>query len=239
MAAARTNLGPERGGASPLHTIALVVFLLLVSLQVSLASPLERWPRELAEPGARALLYARVAGLQLVVAAYVGWSIRRSGGSLRRVVEGAPWTPGRWARYTTVGLGGLLLWLIIQSGLALLLKPTPEQLLGVAAMLPHSPSERILWAAFVLCTAACEELVYRGYLMRQLRVFTGRRLPALLIQACLYSLGHLGLSPQIAASVAILGILLGAVTLWQRSLVPATILHVGTGLIAIVASGPR
>ncbi|MFN7986502.1 MAG: CPBP family intramembrane glutamic endopeptidase [Thermoanaerobaculia bacterium] len=227
------------GVASPLHTVVLVVGLLAVALVASLDRPLEQWPRALSEPGARALLYARVAALQALWTAYVMWGVRRSGGSIRSLVYGARWTAARWLRHSLLGLGGVLVWLAVQGVLSRLLTPRPGVLRGIAAMLPHSPFERVLWVAFVLCVAICEEVVYRGYLIRQLHALTGRRLPALLLQASVYGLGHLGLSLEMAVSVALLGVLLGALVLWQESLVPAMVFHAGTGLMAILASsGP-
>jgi membrane protease YdiL (CAAX protease family) len=104
-------------------------------------------------------------------------------------------------------------------------------------MLPQVPLERALWVGFALSAAICEEMVYRGYLFRQFRVLTGSTLAAVLLQAAAYGSAHLVLPIGMVLSVALLGVLLGALAVWQKSLIPGMILHTGTGLLAIVASG--
>jgi membrane protease YdiL (CAAX protease family) len=103
-------------------------------------------------------------------------------------------------------------------------------------MLPHTSGERLLWVAVALSAGILEEIVYRGYLMRQLGVFTGHPPLALLLQGAIYSCGHLLLPLEMVVSVALLGVLLGAIAVWQKSLVPGMILHSATGLMATVGS---
>jgi len=102
-------------------------------------------------------------------------------------------------------------------------------------MLPHTSGERLLWVAFAL-SGICEEVVYRGYLMRQFSAFAGNRVVAVLLQAVIYGSGHLALTLEMVVSVALLGVFLGVIAFWQKSLVPGMILHSGTGLTAIIGS---
>ena len=194
------------------------------------------WPRTLAEPGARALLYLGTVALQLLLTVYVWFGVRRSGGSLRKLIDEAPWTVARWLRYVAIGFAGFLFWLAFQAGLGVVLRPSKEQLEGVVAMLPHTSAERLLWVGFALTVGICEEVIYRGYLMSQFKAFTSNWLVAVVLQAAIYSSGHLLLPVQMVVAVALLGILLGSIALWQRSLVPGMILHSGTGLMPILAS---
>jgi hypothetical protein len=104
-------------------------------------------------------------------------------------------------------------------------------------MLPQAPGESALWVAFALSVAVCEELVYRGYLFRQFRALTGSTLVAVLLQGVAFGLAHLVLPIEMLVSVSLLGLLLGALAVWQKSLIPGMILHAGTGLLGMVASG--
>jgi len=142
----------------------------------------------------------------------------------------------RWLRYAAIGFAGFVFWLAFQAGLGSVLRPGNEQLAGVAAMLPHTSSERLLWVGFALSAGICEEIVYRGYLMHQFGAFTGHWLVALLLQAAVHSSGHLVLPLEMVVAVALLGALLGVIALWQKSLVPGMILHSTTGLMPILAS---
>jgi membrane protease YdiL (CAAX protease family) len=105
-------------------------------------------------------------------------------------------------------------------------------------MLPHTSQERVLWIGFALTAAVCEEIVYRGYLLSQFRAVTGSTLAAVVLQAAAYGAAHLALPIEMVASVGMLGLLLGLIAAWQKSLVSAMILHAGTGLMAIAASQP-
>lgn len=100
-------------------------------------------------------------------------------------------------------------------------------------MLPHAPGERLLWVAVALSAGILEEIVYRGYLMRQFGVWTGHLSLALLLQAAIYGCGHLALPWEMVASVTLFGVLLGAIAAWQKSLVPGMILHAAVGLMAL------
>jgi hypothetical protein len=104
-------------------------------------------------------------------------------------------------------------------------------------MLPHAPFERVLWVGFALTAGLCEELVYRGYLLKQFKALTDSTLAAIVLQALVYGLAHLVLPAQVGVSVGLLGVLLGVLAVWQRSLVPSMILHVGVGLAAMAGAG--
>jgi membrane protease YdiL (CAAX protease family) len=104
-------------------------------------------------------------------------------------------------------------------------------------MLPHTTPERTLWVAFALTAGVCEEVVYRGYLLQQFRALTGSTLAALVLQTVCYTLTHLALPPQMLIGVVVLGLLLGGLAVWQKSLVPGMILHVGVGLVAMISPG--
>jgi len=200
---------------------------------------MEEWPRTLSEPGTRSLLYVQILTLQWVWAGYVWFGVRRAGGNLRSLLDEAPWSTRRWLWYAAIGFASFIVWLALGAGLGAVLPSSPEQLRGVAAMLPHTSEERLLWVGFALSAGFCEEVVYRGYLMRQFSAFAGNRSLAVLLQAVIYGSGHLALPLEMVVSVVLLGVLLGALAVWQKSLVPGMILHSGTGLMAILGPFAR
>jgi membrane protease YdiL (CAAX protease family) len=221
--------------ATPSHTALLVLALLIVSARGAMTRPMASWPASLSEPGERALLYAGIVGLQVSWTVYVWFGVRRAGG-LRALIDQAPWTLARWVRYAAIGFAGFVFWLAFQGALGLVLRPTKEQLDGVAAMLPHKSGERLLWIGFALSAGMCEEVIYRGYLMRQFTAFSGHWQVGLLVQAAIYTCSHLVLPLPMVVAAALLGVLLGVIALWQKSLVPGMIIHTGTGLMPILAS---
>ena len=136
-----------------------------------------------------------------------------------------------------IGVVGWVLYLVIAAGLSKMLHPSLEAMRGLEAMLPKVAVERAVWAAFALTAGVCEEIVYRGYLLRQFRALTGSTFAALILQALCYSVVHLVLPIPMVIGVGVLGLLLGGVAVWQKSLVPCMVLHVGVGLAAMVQPG--
>jgi uncharacterized protein len=236
MVAVTSGDAPATRVASTRHTVLLLLALMVVSVQAAMGRAMEEWPRTLSEPGARLRLYVQILALQWAWAGYVWFGVRRAGGRLRTLIDEGPWTTRRWLGYAAIGFFGFVLWLALDAGLGAVLRPSTEQLRGVMAMLPHTSGERLVWVAFALSAGICEEVVYRGYLMRQFSAFVGNRPAAVLLQAVIYASAHLALPLELVASVALLGVLLGAIAVWQESLVPGMILHSCTGLMAIIGS---
>jgi membrane protease YdiL (CAAX protease family) len=237
MSAGRTDNSRLRGVASTRHTLGLLLALLAVSIWGAFRSPLTEWPKTLSQPHARVVLYAQILVLQWLWAGYLWIGIWRSRTSLRTLVDDSTWTGLRWLRYLGIGIAAWVAWMVISFGLGTVLRPDTEQLRGLQAMFPKTPLERVLWVGFALTAGLCEELVYRGYLLKQFRTMTDSPLAAIVLQALVYGLAHLVLPVQMVISVGLLGVLLGVLAVWQRSLVPGMILHVGVGLAAIAVPG--
>ena len=68
--------------------------------------------------------------------------------------------------------------------------------------------------------------------MRQFRSFTGSATLALLLQAVVFGLGHVSLGMALTLSVSLLALFLGALALWQESLVPGMIAHTSLSIFA-------
>lgn len=211
--------------------------MLAIAILGAIQSPISEWPTTLARPHARVLLYVRILVLQWLWVGYVRFGMRHSATSMRTLVDDSRWTLLHWLRYLAIGFAGWVAYLAIGAGLSKMLHPSAEALRGLAAMLPHSPAERTLWAAFAVSAGVCEEIVYRGYLMRQFQALTGNRFVAVVLQALCYGLVHLAFPVQMLVGVLALGLLLGGIAVWQKSLVPGMILHVAVGLVAILQPG--
>ena len=99
-------------------------------------------------------------------------------------------------------------------------------------LLPATAWESALWIAVSLVAGVCEELVYRGYLQRQLWSLT-RSLPAaLLLQAVVFGSGHIyqGWKPTLVT--ALYGLIFGLVAVWRRSIIPGAIAHAIVDILA-------
>jgi membrane protease YdiL (CAAX protease family) len=103
-------------------------------------------------------------------------------------------------------------------------------------MLPRTALEIAAWVAFALSAGLCEEVVYRGYLFSQCLAGTRSSLAAVVIQAAVYALAHLALPMEMIIPIFLLGLLLGGLAMWQKSLLPGMMLHGGVGLLAVLGS---
>lgn len=94
-----------------------------------------------------------------------------------------------------------------------------------AVLRPRTPVERITWLALSLLVGLSEEVVYRGYLQRQLGAWSRSRCVGLLASALIFALAHgnQGLAP--ALRIGVYGWLLGLVAAHRRSLVPGIVAH--------------
>lgn len=219
--------------ASRLHTV--IILVVLGALAAGAALRALRGSHDLVGTGGRLPLYAWILAIQLVLFGFVLTGLRRSGCSVRALVDQSTWTGKRWLRYLGIGSVGWLLWMIFGAVLGSYLRPTPVQLDAVIQFLPHGVIEKLCWIVVAIGTGFFEEVLYRGYLLRQFSALTGSRAIALLLQGAVFAVGHVSLGPALMISVSLLALWLGTLTLWQKSLVPAMIVHAGTSLFGGLA----
>lgn len=222
--------------ASSTHTA--IILVVLGVLAAGGAARAMRGSQDLIGASGRVPLYGLILSLQLFLFWFVLIGIRRSRSSLRDLIDQSSWTVVRWIRYVGLAVAGWLLWMIFGSFLGSFLRPNPDELGFVMQFLPHTPLEKLGWVVFSLGTNFCEEVLYRGYLMRQFSALTGIPAIALLLQAAVFAMGHVALGPALMVSVSLLALWLGLLTLWQKSLVPAMIVHAGISLFGGLAFSP-
>jgi len=219
--------------APVLHTT--VVLLTLGVLAAGAVLRGQGSSHDLVGPAGRLPLYASILAMQFLLLWFVGRGLRRRDYSVRTLIDSSPWTVKRWVRYLVIAVVGWILWMIAGAGLGAFLRPTAAELNAVLQFLPHGGIEKLCWVGFSVGTNFCEEVLYRGYLMKQFAALTGSPAMALLLQAGVFALGHVSLGPAFMLSVTLLGLWLGILTLWQRSLVPAIIIHIAISVFGGLA----
>ena len=209
-----------------------IILLILVGLAIGALVQMIRVPYNFVGSSGRVLLYGQILAVQLLLLWFVRAGTRRSGYSVRELVDESPCNLARCSRYLGLGIVAWLMWLIFSGTLGFFLRPTSDELQAVLQFLPRGPIEKSCWIVFALVTNFCEEVLYRGYLMRQFRSFTGSATLALLLQAVVFGLGHVSLGMALTLSVSLLALFLGALALWQESLVPGMIAHTSLSIFA-------
>jgi membrane protease YdiL (CAAX protease family) len=140
---------------------------------------------------------------------------------------GERWTtPRRAVVGVLLGLAGWLLVLASERAWALAFGPGAGA--SIVTLLPDTWPERAAWIVVSLSAGFCEEVVYRGYLQRQLAVLAGRTSVGILLQAALFGIAHGDQGPRATLRVAVYGLAFGALARWRRSLWPGIVCHAWT-----------
>jgi membrane protease YdiL (CAAX protease family) len=92
-------------------------------------------------------------------------------------------------------------------------------------LLPKSTSEILVWILVSLTAGVSEELVYRGYLQRQLWSLTSSLPVAVVLQSIIFAVGHIYQGWKPALVTAIYGLIFGSVAAWRRSIIPGAFAH--------------
>ena len=155
---------------------------------------------------------------------YYCWvGAHRSGGSLWAL------SGGRWTSWKSVAVDlgiALPFWLLWEGaayGVHWLLGPSSAK--TVDSLLPQSLLEVLIWIATSITAGVCEEMVFRGYVQRQLNALSGSVVAAVLGQGLLFGLFHSYQGWKNVIVISVLGVLFGALAAWRGNLRANIIVH--------------
>jgi uncharacterized protein len=89
---------------------------------------------------------------------------------------------------------------------------------------PRTALEAVIWVAVAATAGFAEELIFRGYLTKQLTAWTKSVALAIIIQGLLFGVAH-GYYSRSMVAVAVYGCLLGLLAWWRKSLRPGMLAH--------------
>jgi membrane protease YdiL (CAAX protease family) len=135
---------------------------------------------------------------------------------------------------------GILLFVIFFFGAAFL-----ERLLEAAGLsspripppeflIPRGILQSMLAFAMVVVVALSEETMFRGYLILRFKAITDSPVWAILLSAFVFSLGHGYEGSAGVVTVGLMGVFLGVVYVWRKSLVAPIVIHFLQDFITIV-----
>jgi membrane protease YdiL (CAAX protease family) len=169
---------------------------------------------------------------------YVWFGVRKTGTTLRTLIGGRWNSFGSCAKDFGLGFAVWLLWMVSVSILAYMM---PTSVSGqhtqdlARALIPRTGLEISLWIPMSIAAGICEEVVFRGYLMRQLYDMSKSMPAAVIGQALIFGIVHSyqGISGIII--VFFMGLCLGCLAVWRRSLRPGMITHaLYDGLLGLI-----
>jgi hypothetical protein len=167
--------------------------------------------------------YLFVILFEWATVALIMWGLNRRGIRLSEVIG------GRWTRgldvLRDVGLG--IAFIVIFGGTVQFL----TQLLNVAPppnmlkMLPQTRLELIAWVFVSLTGGFCEEVIFRGYLQRQLTALSHSVVIGIVLQALVFGLAHGYQGWKMMSLISLYGSCFGVLAHWRHSLRPGIIGH--------------
>jgi len=216
--------------ASLRHTLVVVgIFALLAAAGTALQARPGGGANLVATHPPALPLYFSVIASEWALVYYVRIGLRRRGARLRDLIGGA-WDGGRPV------LRDLALGAVAWAGMRAI-GWTMEHLVGdggaksISTLLPQGGLEAMAWVALSLSAGFCEELVFRGYLLRQARAFLGHPVLAVLAQAVVFGIGHGYQGATATLTIVLDGVWLGAIAAWRRSLRPGMLAHAWTDIV--------
>lgn len=221
--------------ASRKHTARLLFILIavaaLVALQARAGSSSAARP---AAPASRLPLYLSALLLEGALVWFVNLGVRHHGRRLGDLV-GRRWrSAGDAATDLALAVGAVLAMRGVVWVLHSLLGPAPAR---TGFLLPHGAAESALWIAVAMAAGLAEEIVFRGYLQRQLWALTGSLPLALVGQSLVFGVAHLYQGWRPALVTVLYGLVFGLLAAWRRSILPGTIAHALVDLLGGLARG--
>jgi len=140
-----------------------------------------------------------------------------------------------WVLAADLGLGTVLgvflVWLdaFVQHLLG------PDRAKSIDQLLPQGPLEIALWVAVSITAGVVEELVFRGYLMRQLAARLPNLRLAVVAQAVWFGVMHSYEGLHSVASIVLIGLAFGLVAVWRRQLRANVVAHACIDLVEGIA----
>jgi membrane protease YdiL (CAAX protease family) len=214
------------------HTVMLVAILLAIALYGAYVQRAGASKGELVEhrgsmlPLYLSLLAAQWGLLRLVVAG----GLRKTGTRLSALL-GERWRGWKdVARDVAIAFAAWAAWTALSTAVERSLGSDSAR--GISTLLPRGPAEVAAWIALSMSAGFCEEIIFRGYLQKQIEAVTGSALLGVTGQAVIFGVSHGYQGLRNVIVITVFGLLFGAIAWQRRNLKPGIILHAWTDIFS-------
>ncbi len=213
------------------HTVLIVLVLIGHSyLSAIMASrAIARGPATITEQ-ARVAQYAFTIVLEffLLFLVWVGLRLKRT--RIREVIGGRWDTPEAFLLDVGIALGFwvVALGVLYGVGRAVGLTSSSQMQEGrklAEALAPHSWGGLALFVALSAVAGFVEEIIFRGYLQRQIGALTGNIYAGLVLSAAVFGASHGYEGTRRMIVIFVYGMMFGFLALWRKSLRPGMMAH--------------
>jgi membrane protease YdiL (CAAX protease family) len=220
-ATAATGVAPWTEAVAPWWHTVLVLTLIAIG---SIAGAYEHGMPNANLPGMshRLSSYITVLGEEWLAVLLVWLALRRRGLTLGSLVAGRWNTPRAFFTDVALGVGFVVVAIPLTAGLLYLLGASNNA--ALANLTPKTVVELVVYLILAATAAFAEELVFRGYLLRQFAGWSGSIAVGIVLQGIAFGLAH-GFYGIAMIAIAVHGSLLGLLVYWRKSLRPAMLAH--------------
>jgi uncharacterized protein len=172
----------------------------------------------------RPYMYLRTMLFEFVVLAIVVVGVRIRGSSLQAIF-GQRW---RSLRQLLTDLGFGLLLLLASTVVATIFGSHQSEGSGehsISYLLPQTWDEILMWVALSITAGVCEEVLYRGYLQRQIMALTCSVPAGIVLSAVAFGAAHAYQGLQRASVIAVSALLFGVLAQKRGTVRPGMIAH--------------
>ncbi|HJW09021.1 MAG TPA: type II CAAX endopeptidase family protein [Holophagaceae bacterium] len=175
-------------------------------------------------------LYLSAIFMNGMLAYFVWTGVRKQGGSLFDLIG------GRWSGWRDVGRDitlAALFWVVLLAagrGASWMLGQSHAKTLDI--LLPQGALEVLAWIATSAMAGFSEELVFRGYVQRQILALSGSAWAAVVGQGVLFGLMHAYQGWKAVIAISLIGVLFGGLAQWRRTLRVGMLAHAWTDIWA-------
>jgi len=220
-----TTPSPAKTLAPLWHTITLIVVLLMASLAGAYSS------HAAAKSGRLLTQYLVQMGWEWLILAFVVWGVRRNGTTLRELIG------GRWEHFedflldVAIGFGAwigcyiMALLIVLSIGIQKNPAALHKAKSAVDFLYPHTNLESLVAVGVAMTAGFCEEIVFRGYLQRQLIAFSNKAWVGIVAGAALFGAAHGYQTWWQMVLICAIGLLLGVVAYLRKSVRPGMLSH--------------
>ncbi len=206
------------------HTIVFMFIIVVFSVLGARdhAKAMERHGRE--------LTYLITMAWEWLLVLYIVWGVRKRGLGLRDLIGGRWKTPEDFLIDVGIAVGFWIAALLILALAAYAANLADLSKLETAkktidAIRPQGRTEIITWLFLASTAGFCEEVMFRGYLMKQFAAWTRIDLAAVILQTLFFGVAHGYQGPRLMFVITVYGMLFGVLAMLRCSLRPGMIAH--------------
>ena len=147
---------------------------------------------------------------------------------------GKTWNDSRdITRDIALGIGAIVLVVCLTGAIFYLFGPADS---SHADIYPKTAVQFYFFFLLALAGAFTEEIVFRGYFLKQFTYLFKSKTVSILLQALLFSIAHVGENIPWMCQKFLIGLLFGYIASERKSLIPTIVAHSGINAIAAILS---